>query len=88
MFILTLERELTDCGVNFSFFRQSHVGLYLKSDSDDEAVEESDTEKIGTHSCVTLFVKKLLLLVRNKMAFVVSIFLNNFKPLSHDRTKI
>lgn len=51
------------CSSNYLFFRQSHVSLYLKSDSDDEGVEESDPEKIGTHSCVTLFVKKLLTLV-------------------------
>ncbi|KAL0270091.1 UNVERIFIED_CONTAM: hypothetical protein PYX00_007611 [Menopon gallinae] len=43
--------------------RQSHVSLYLKSDSDDETVEDSDIEKIGTHSCVTMFVRKLLSLL-------------------------
>jgi hypothetical protein len=48
--------------------RQNHAPLYLKTDSDDEGSEELDPRKVGTHSCVTMFVKMLLSLVR-KMLF-------------------
>jgi hypothetical protein len=44
--------------------RQNHAPLYLKADSDDEGSEEPDPRKIGTHSCVTMFIKMLLSLVR------------------------
>jgi hypothetical protein len=44
--------------------RQNHAPLYLKADSDDEGSDEPDPRKIGTHSCVTMFIKMLLSLVR------------------------
>lgn len=56
-------KEFAEFFVIKFYFRQSHVSLYLKADSDDESVDEVDPEKIGTHSCVTMFVKKLLSLV-------------------------
>lgn len=50
--------------VFISCFRATHAPLFLKMDSDDEGLEELDPDKIGYLSCVTMFIRMLLSLVR------------------------
>nr|CAD7454071.1 unnamed protein product [Timema tahoe] len=71
--------------------RQNQAPLYLKTDSDDE--ESGETAKIGSHSCVTRFIRMLLLLMEHgakahlKHLSEYFAFLNEFSKMGEEESQ-